>query len=142
MPLASSAAYLDFTSDTLLNSLTPAVDDTANISVYSGEIGGIGFTLSSNGGFITFKRDGKYDGREQNGCDPNGPLACDWDGAGIGTDEITGINTETGEILSLVFEQIVSVSSFEFLDLYKTDNGKETVFLSVDGSAFDDVMFW
>ena len=83
------AAYLDFTDDDIITSLTSFTDATTN--GFNGSIDGIGFTLftlTSTYGLVNF--DESYDGSANTGCQSGGgPLKCDNDGAGIGNDEIT-----------------------------------------------------
>jgi hypothetical protein len=125
------AAYLDFTDDNIISSLTSITDG------FKGEIDGIGFTLTSTDGLVNFNE--SYDGSANTGCQSGGgPLMCDSDGAGIGNDEITGLTVGSGQTLSLVFDTEVYISSFDFLDLY-VGTGTERATVTIDGGTSDSV---
>lgn len=126
------AAYLDFTDNNIVSSLASITDG------FQGSIDGIGFTLTSTDGVVNFNE--TYDGSPTNpGCQAGGgPLKCDWDGAGIGNDEITGLTVGSGQTLSLVFDTEVYISSFDFLDLYLNPDplkGGEQARVTIDGGT-------
>jgi len=127
-----SAAYLDFTDDSLsLSSITDG---------YSGSIDGVGFTLTStNPAVVKLDSDGGYDGSSSAPCQAGGPLKCDKDGVGINNDEISGLNESSGQILTLEFATAVSISSFDFLDLYRNpgagSQAREQARVTIDGGT-------
>ena len=124
------AAYLDFTDDNIISSLTSITDG------FEGSIDGIGFTLTSTDGLVNFNE--SYDGSAQTGCQSGGgPLKCDNDGTGIGNDEITGLTVSSGQTLILAFDTEVYISSFDFLDLYlnpDSQKGGEQARVIIDGT--------
>jgi len=126
------AAYLDFTDDNTVLSLSPILDG------FGGSIDGIGFTLTSMDGAVNFNE--AYDGSLDSPCQGfGGPLMCDNDGVGIGNDEITGLSISSGQTLSLVFDTEVYISSFDFLDLYLNPDpqkGGEQASISIDGVIY------
>ena len=115
------AAYIDFTDDGLsLSSISGG---------YEGSVGSIGFQLTS-AGTITLDKDGGYDGSSGEGCQSGtGTLMCDTDGIGINNDEIT-----MGQVLNLVFDTSVYITSIEFLDLY-VGNGTERATVTIGGGT-------
>ena len=125
------AAYLDFTDRNTVAALTSITNG------FQGAIDGIGFTLTSTDGLVNFNE--SYDGSTDTGCQSGGgPLACDTDGAGIGNDEITGLSVNSGQVLSLVFDTQVRISSLDFLDLYLNPDpqkGGEQARITVDGAT-------
>jgi len=127
------AAYLDFTDSNTISSLS------LNSNVYSGSIDGIGFTLTSDIGAVNFNE--SYDGSLRNGCQSNGgPLKCDLDGAGINNDEITGLSASSGQTMILEFASAVSLSGFDFLDLYvnpNDQNRREQATVRIGGATYN-----
>ncbi|MDC1286487.1 VPLPA-CTERM sorting domain-containing protein [Gammaproteobacteria bacterium] len=123
------AAYLDFTDDSTISSLTAITNG------FSGTVDGVAFTLTSTSN-LNFNEG--YDGSSESGCQSmGGPLKCDKDGAGLGNDEISGLTNVSGQILTLSFATAVQINSFDFLDLYdNSENGKgiEQARVSIDGA--------
>jgi hypothetical protein len=128
----SMATLLDFTDSSLIGSLTSVSNG------YSGSIDGIGFTLTSNDGYVNFNQN--YDGSSSAGCQSSGGvLACNKDGAGINDDEVNGNGEQT---LTLTFDSIVSLTGFYFLDLYVNPNGsgaREQATITLDDVVFGTV---
>jgi len=128
------AAFLDFTDDSL--SLTPIITGG-----YSGSVDGVGFTLTTtNPAVVMLDADGGYDGSPSSPCQvDSGPLMCDKDGVGIDNDEISGLNESSGQILTLEFATAVSISSFDFLDLYRNpgagSQAREQARVTIDGGT-------
>jgi hypothetical protein len=132
---SSMAALLDFTD--------PGQIGTKTGTTYSGTFNGIGFTLSSNVGSVSFAQG--YDGNKFTGCQSGGgALACELDGAGIDIgvgsidpDEINGISDpDKNQILTLTFDRVVKISGFHFLDLYvdpKHPTNGEQATITADG---------
>jgi len=119
------AAYLDFTDDITIGSLSEPFTN-----VFRGSIDGVGFTLTSASGAVNFDGEEGYDGNSNQGC--GSPLKCDQDGVGIGirSDEIA-----MGQTLSLVFDTAVRINSLDFLDLY-IGTGTEQATVNIDGDIF------
>ena len=127
------AAYLDFTDDNVVMSLM----SSPVAGGYAGSIDGVAFTLTSTDG-VNLNSDPSYDGSSSIGCQPVGPLACDWDGVGVENDEVTGaFENYSGQTLVLEFATEVYISSFDFLDLYLNPNDRdaEQASVSIDGAA-------
>ncbi len=78
-----------------------------------------GVTLTSVGGLMSFNDSGS----EQSGCDASflvtaTNLACDGDGIGIGSDEITGKYQQS---LTIKFDSAVDIIQVELLDLFRNE---------------------
>lgn len=124
------AAYLDFTENNTISSLTIITNG------FGGSVDGVAFTLTAANPGANFNE--SYDGSSTNpGCQANGgPLKCESDGAGIGNDEVTGLTLSSGQILTLEFETDVYISSLDFLDLYlNPQKGREQARVTIDGAA-------
>jgi hypothetical protein len=78
----------------------------------SGTVQGIGWTLTPSSGPLSYT---SFDG----GTETDGPLAFEYDGIGIGDDEISyNTSTKTSEFLTLTFASPVYLMGLHFLDLY------------------------
>lgn len=130
------AGYLDLTDDSTISALLASPITNG----FRGSIDGVGFNLTSTDGQVNFKADGKYDGSKNLGCQVGGgPLKCDKDGAGIGNDEISGLTASSRQTLNLDFDRAVSISSFDFLDLYDNSGnskGTEQASVFIDGVLY------
>lgn len=113
--VSASAALLDFTSDASYSVQGPALA--------SGTINGIGWTLTPQGGGLTFTKPGPG---------AQGVLAGDNDGIGIDDDEIT---IRPPESVTLTFDKAIRVTGLFFLDLFiAADNSvTESAIVSVNG---------
>lgn len=118
----ASAALLDFTD----SSAGVLIDN----STYMGSIGGIGFTLTSDPTGLNL--DQSFDGGTI------APLAGENDGFGIGDDEIT--SNGVFQSVTIVFDQVVTVTTAYFLDVFSNNDG-ETARLLVGGGATDASTF-
>lgn len=119
--LASSAAH------------AAVIDFTVPGATTSGSILGVGWTLTSPDGPITFTvQDGST-------C---AVLSCFGDGAGIGDDEVSGATVNSGEVLKLTFDAPIKVTGFYFLDLFTsaTDStDREQARVGTDGVAYPTI---
>jgi hypothetical protein len=97
---------------------------TAGAGSATGTIDGIGWTLTPNGGSLTYTN---YDGTSA----PVGSLAFENDGVGIGDDEVD----YRSESLTLTFASSVLLSGLNFLDLF----GFESVRVLADGNFLTEV---
>lgn len=126
---SAMGAYIDLTDGTTVGNLSGSGNS------YTGTVEGVGFTLTSVNGAITFNQN--YDGEKPSAwCQPAGTLACVKDGIGITDDELAA---EKAQTLSLMFDAPVYVHSLEFLDLYdnsKNGKGIEQAKVSIDGTDY------
>ena len=106
------------------------IDFTVPGATTSGSILGVGWTLSSTDGPITFTpQDGST-------C---AVLNCSGDGAGISDDEVSSATTTSGEVLKLTFNAPIQVTGLYFLDLYTSDldsTDREQARVGTDGTNF------
>ena len=103
---AANAAILDFTD--------PSGGGNGSLN---GNFHGTTYTLSTNGGTITFNpvADGST-------C---AILVCSGDGLGIGDDEVSAIGVAPGEVLTVTFGTALTIDKIFLLDLFTSPNGRE-----------------
>ena len=101
----------------------------------SANIGGLGVTLDSSGGNLTFNGgSSEKDGCASAGGGAGAGLECDGDGIGIGNDEIT----YNSEMLTVTFDYDVKVLSIEFLDLFMAGGDSPDTATEMARWEFDD----
>jgi len=117
LAFSASAATLDFT-------------DTGDSS---GLLGTVGWSLTATGGALKVKT--VFDAV----VPPDGTLAFNYDGAGVGDDEVTN----AGESLILKFTQAIFVTGVHILDAYvnKTDPGvqESAILIETGGGQFFEI---
>jgi hypothetical protein len=103
---AANAAILDFTD--------PAGGGNGSLN---GNFDGTTYTLSTNGGTITFNpvEDGST-------C---AILVCSGDGLGIGDDEVSAVSVAAGEVLTITFGTALTIDKIFLLDLFTSTDGRE-----------------
>lgn len=116
------------------NAMALLLDFTDFSTTSTGTIDGVGFTLMPSTGTLNLSE--RYDGILGAGCGVDvSELACERDGVGINNDEISGLSTSMGQILTVLFDEEVFISSVFLLDLYKSNRGTERARISVDAAT-------